>query len=249
MSHVAESKIKITDIQALLEAVKTGCPDLELVRGTEYRTWVTDHGSLAGDYPLAPLYQLKAIGRMVKDRKAVSKNAEAVTSFAEAYVEVCNLAKAGGVTLPEKLADVEDNPLTLEELRKLKQIPEFKDALDKVEKSISKDAEYVIRYKKDHPKHGKAYEVGVVPHPYKKGEYTLMTDFYQNGYGLFEAKGLGGHKKVEKDDGKPPADDWGQELRQRYTVIAMRNRAQKEGKKVTKVEKLDDGSIRMEISE
>ena len=72
-----------------------------------------------------------------------------------------------------------------------------------------------------------------------------MTDFYQNGYGLFEAKGLGGHKQVEKD-GKT-SDDWGQELRQRYTVIAMRNRAQKEGKKVTKVEKLEDGSIRMEV--
>ena len=128
-----------------------------------------------------------------------------------------------------------------------KQIPEFKDALDRVEKSISKDAEYVIRYKKGHPKHGKAYEVGVVPHPYKRGEYTLMTDFYQNGYGLFEAKGLGGHKQVEKD-GKT-IDDWGQELRQRYTVVAMRNRAQKEGKKVTKVEKLEDGSVRMEISE
>tara|TARA_R110002020_G_scaffold354958_5_gene567686 strand:+ start:679 stop:1398 length:720 start_codon:yes stop_codon:yes gene_type:complete len=239
MSHVAESKIKITDIQALLEAVKKGCPDLELVKGTEYRTWVTDHGSLAGDYPLAPIYQLKAIGQMVKDR--------AVTSYAEAYAEVCTLAKAGGVTLPEKLADIENNPLTLEELKKLKQIPEFKDALDKVEKSISKDAEYVIRYKKDHPKHGKAYEVGVVPHPYKSGEYTLMTDFYQNGYGLFEAKGLGGHKQVEKD-GKT-IDDWGQELRQRYTVVAMRNRAQKEGKKVTKVEKLEDGSVRMEISE
>ena len=232
MSHVAESKVKITDIQALLEAVKIGCPELELVKGTEYRTWVTDHGSLAGDYPLAPLYQLKAIGQMIKDGH-----------------DVHALAKAQGVTLPEKLADVENNPLTLEELKKLKQIPEFKDALDKVEKSISKDAEYVVRYKKDHPKHGKAYEIGVVPHPYKKGEYTLMTDFYQNGYGLFEAKGLGGHKKIEKDDGTPPADDWGQELRQRYTVIAMRNRAQKEGKKVTKVEKLDDGSIRMEISE
>ena len=231
MSHVAESKVKITDIQALLEAVKTGCPDLELVRGTEYRTWVTDHGSLAGDYPLAALYQLKAIGQMTKDGH-----------------DVHALAKTQGVTLLER-GGIEDNPLTLEELRKLKQIPEFKDAFDKVEKSISKDAEYVIRYKKDHPKHGKAYEVGVVPHPYKKGEYTLMTDFYQNGYGLFEAKGLGGHKEVEKDDGKPPTDDWGQELRQRYTVIAMRNRAQKEGKKVTKVEKLEDGSVRMEISE
>ena len=239
MSHVAESKIKITDIQALLEAVKAGCPDLELVRGTEYRTWVTDHGSLAGDYPLAPIYQLKAIGQMVKDR--------AVTSFAEAYAEVCNLAKAQGVTLPETLHLIENNPLTLEELRRLKQIPEFKDALDKVEKSISKDAEYVIRYKEGHPERGKAYEVGVVPHPYKKGEYTLMTDFYQNGKGLFDAKGLGGYKQVEKD-GKT-SDDWGQELRQRYTVIAMRNRAQKEGKKVTKVEKLADGSVRMEISE
>jgi len=232
MSHVAESKIKITDIQALFEAVKAGCPELEMVRGTEYRTWVTDHGSLAGDYPLAPLYQLKAIGQMIKDGH-----------------DVHTLAKAQEVTLPEKLADVENNPLTLEELKKLKHIPEFKDAFDKVEKTISKDAEYVIRYKKDHPKRGKAYEVGVVPHPYKKGEYTLMTDFYQDGKGLFDAKGLGGHKKVEKDDGKPPADDWGQELRQRYTVIAMRNRAKKEGKKVTKVEKLADGSIRMEISE
>ena len=230
MSHVAESKIKITDIQALLEAVKAGCPDLELVRGTEYRTWVTDHGSLAGDYPLAALYQLKAIGQMTKDGH-----------------DVHALAKTQGVTLPEKLADVENNPLTLEELKKLKQIPEFKDALDKVEKSISKDAEYVIRYKEGHPERGKAYEVGVVPHPYKKGEYTLMTDFYQNGKGLFDAKGLGGYKQVEKD-GKT-SDDWGQELRQRYTVIAMRNRAQKEGKKVTKVEKLADGSVRMEISE
>jgi len=64
---------------------------------------------------------------------------------------------------------------------------------------------------------------------------------------LFDAKGLGEHKKVEKD-GKTQ-DDWGHELRQRYTVLAMRNKAKKTGKKVTKVETLEDGSIRMEITE
>ena len=230
MSHVAESKIKITDIQALLEAVKVGCPELELVRGTEYRTWVTDHGSLAGDYPLAPIYQLRAISQMVKNGH-----------------DVRALAAKEGVTLPENLVDIENKPLTLDELKKLKKTPAFKEALDEVEKTISKDAEYVIKYKEDHSKRGKAYEIGVVPHPHKKGEFTLMTDFYQRGQGLLDAKGLGEHKQVSKDG--QTIDDWGQELRQRYTVIAMRNRAQKEGKKVTKVEKLGDGSIRMEISE
>ena len=230
MSHVAESKIKITDIQALLEAVKSGCPDLELVKGTEYRTWVTDHGKLAGDYALASLYQLQAIGGMIQDGLDTRKLADSV-----------------GVTLPDDLTSLEHSPLTVAELNKLKQVPQFKEALQKAEQRISKDAEYVIRYKEDHPKRGKAYEIGVVPHPYRQGEYTLMTDFWQNGQGLFEAEGLGGLKEVEKD-GKT-TDDWGQELRQRYTVVAMRNRAQKEGKKVTKVERLADGSIRMEISE
>ena len=230
MSHVTESKVKITDIEALAEAVKTGCPELEMVKQADYRTWVTEQGSLAGDYALAVIYQLQALVALKKQGINVHQKAAEV-----------------GVTLPENLIDLENNPLTVEQLGKLKELPDFSRELKSAESRISKDASYVIRYKQDHEKHQRSYEIGVVEHPYKKGEFTLMTDFWQNGKGLFDAKGLGEHKQVEKD-GKTQ-DDWGHELRQRYTMLAMRNRAQKEGKKVTKVETLADGSIRMEISE
>ena len=230
MSHVTASKVKITDIEALAEAVNTGCPDLEMVKANEYRTWVTDNGSLAGDYALAVIYQLQALVALKKQGINVHQKAAEV-----------------GVTLPENLIDLEKSPLTVEQLGKLKQLPDFARELKAAESRISKDASYVIRYKKSDERHKRSYEIGVVEHPYKKGAFTLMTDFWQNGKGLFDAKGLGKHKTVEKD-GKTQ-DDWGHELRQRYTVIAMRNRAQKEGKKVTKVETLPDGSIRMEVTE
>ena len=58
------------------------------------------------------------------------------------------------------------------------------------------------------------------------------------------AKGLG--DVVKGEDGSV---DWGQELRQRYTLHAMSNRAEAVGRKVTKIEKLADGSLRMEIEE
>ena len=222
MSHEVQSKTPIKDLKALHEALK-GCPDLELRKATEYR-W---YGRSVGDYAPPALRQLSAVALVKMKGHDVHK-----------------LAKDAGVTLPASLTDLEENPLDMDAINKLRSIPEFKEAFDAQNQRIGKDAEYVIGFKKGHPKHDTAYEVGVVPHPFRKGEYHLSVDYWDGGKGLMAAKGLG--DVVKGEDGSV---DWGQELRQRYTLHAMSNRAEAVGRKVTKIEKLADGSLRMEIEE
>jgi hypothetical protein len=60
---------------------------------------------------------------------------------------------------------------------------------------VGNNAEYVIRLTdaalRGRPRgHNGPYEVGVVPHPTKKGQYLLVADFWASGNGLFKAKGL-----------------------------------------------------------
>ena len=196
MSHL-ESGFCVTDIEALALTVKDQCPDLELVRQNKYRTWATDHGRLAGDYPLPGIYQLKLM--------AVLKRAGH---------DVHALAAEQGVKLPANLLDLEKQSWTQEMQYKLFKNKIIKAAYDKLSAEvIGNDAEFVIRYK-DRTKHKDAYEVGVVPHPTRKGEYMMMCDFYCNGMGLLDAKGMGKHKRVA---GK---DTWGGELKQAYATRA-----------------------------
>tara|TARA_B100000745_G_scaffold210366_1_gene139295 strand:- start:6485 stop:7225 length:741 start_codon:yes stop_codon:yes gene_type:complete len=246
MSHVSAGKYPVTDLAALLQAVKgmpeygiDGCPELELVKQNTYK-WF---GSIVGDSAPTPVYQLQAMIYMVKD-------------LGLSWEEVRELAKGAGVELPESPLQIEENPLDLNETRKLLQIAQFKEAFDKQNEKIGKDAEYVIRYKKEHSRSSESYEIGVIEHPVRKGEYWLSADYWQNGQGLMRAKGLGGvvhERKMEVGpDGKETevvTTEWGQELKQRYTAAATANIAKQAGRKVKSVEKLPDGKICVETEE
>ena len=246
MSHVSAGKVKVTDMLALFQAIKgmpeyamEGCPELELVKQSTYK-WF---GSIVGDSAPTPVYQLQAMIYMVKE-------------LGLSWEKVRELAKGGGVELPESPLQIEENPLDLNDTRKLLKIAQFKEAFDKQNEKIGKDAEYVIRYKKENKRSAESYEIGVIPHPTRKGEYWLSADYWQNGYGLMHAKGLGGvvhEKKMEigPDGVKTEVNttDWGQDLKQRYTVAAMANKAKQAGRKVKSVEQLPEGKIRMETEE
>lgn len=206
MSHL-ESGFCVTDIESLAKTVKEKCPDLEMVKATDgrYRTWATDHGRLVGDYPLPGIYQIKLAAALKKQG-----------------VDVHAKAKEQGVSLPANLLDLEKTPWTLEDQRKLLRDPVFKGAYDALnEKVISKDAEYVIRYK-DGKGSKTAYEIGLVRHPVRKGEFVMMTDFYAQGQGLLQAKGVGQH--IHKDG----ADTWGGELKQAYAIRAAEKTIQEQ---------------------
>ena len=246
MSHVSSGKIKITDFEALFRAVKglpeyemEGCPELELVRSNTYK-W---YGTVVGDSAPTPVYQLQAMIYMVKD-------------LGLSWDKVRELAKEGGVELPESPLQIEQQPLELPDVRRLLQIAQFKEAFDKQSELIGKDSEFVVRYKKGHSRHEEAYEVGVIPHPTRPGEYWLSADYWADGNGLMHAKGLGGVVHETKteigSDGKETkvhTTDWGQDLKRRYTVAAMANVAKKEGRKVKRVEQLPEGRIQMETEE
>lgn len=229
MSHL-NSGVTITDIEALALVVKAQCPELELVRQKTYRTWITDHGSLVGDYPLPGLYQVKLLARLKKQG-----------------VDVHAKAKARGVELPANLLELEQKPWDLKQQKKLLEDPEFATAYKNLTTEIvGKDAEFVIRYKegKGNPK---AYEIGLVPHPVRKGEYVMMTDFYCQGNGLLEAKGVGRQmRKGEKDT-------WGDELKMAYSIRATERIVENQMKagnpnfaEVTKTT-LADGRVMFEI--
>jgi len=230
MSHL-ESGFCVTDMIALAITVKENCPDLELIKQSKYRTWITDTGSLAGDYPLPAMYQLKLL-----------------LALKNQGVNVHAAAQAQGVILPENLLELEKKPWTLTEQRKLLAGPVFQQAYTTlVTTVIGKDAEYVIRYKEGNSPNPSAYEIGLVPNPLRKGEYLMMTDFYQQGKGLLTAKGLGAHRLVAG------SDSWGGELKQAYAVktaereiVAQIGKGNPEFGSYTKT-KLPDGRVKLEV--
>jgi hypothetical protein len=193
MSHL-ESGFCITDLEALTKTVQEKCSDLEMVKGKVYRTWATDHGSLAGDYPLPGIYQLQIVAALKKAGHDVHK-----------------LAQAVGVKLPDRLMELETQGWSAQDQNKLLQNPEFKKEYHRINAEvIGKDAEYIIRYKAT-ANQPRAYEIGVVPNPARKGEYQLMCDYYNQGNGLLRAKGLGQNTSGNK---------WGGELKQAYAALA-----------------------------
>ena len=234
MSHL-ESGFAVTDIESLAKTVKEQCPELELVRQKNYRTWATDHGSLVGDYPLPGIYQVKLMVALKKKG-----------------LDVHALAKAKGVELPENLLDLLKQPWNLSVQRKLFSDPAFADAYKQISADVvGKDAEFVIKYKKGKGSKA-AYEIGLVPHPSNKGEYLMMTDFYAQGNGLLNSPGLGKHKP-----GTAGKDSWGGELKRGYAKKAALKRIQQEVKagnpefadKNVKVESLPNGKTKIIVEE
>jgi hypothetical protein len=204
MSHVS-SGFTVTDIEAMRQTVNEHCPELELVKATDYRTWITDQGRLVGDYPLPGLYQLKLMQYLQQQG-----------------VDVHQKALQVGVTLPQNLEDLENQPWSLNQQKKLFSDSTFEQGYQLMyQTTIGKDAEYIIRYKPEMKKI-KAYEIGLVPHPTRKNEYVMMTDFYAQGNGLLTATGLGKHKQ---QDGK---DIWGGNLKKQYAATAAENAIKKQ---------------------
>ena len=232
MSHL-ESGFCVTDIEALALTVKEKCPDLEMVKQKTYRTWATDHGKLVGDYPLPAIYQIKLMAAL--KRQGVDVHAK---------------AKEQGVDLPPNLFELEKKPWTLEQQRKLFQDDAFKKAYQTLSKEVvGQDAEYVIKYKGGADPTGRAYEIGLVPHPVRKGEFLMMTDFYNQGQGLLNAKGVGQHR-----ENKQGADSWGGELKQAYaakaaerTIVKQIQAGNPEFGNYTKTV-LPDGRIKIEVT-
>ena len=229
MSHLVNG-FCVKDITALKAVVQAQCPELELIESKTYRTWITDNGRLVGDHPLPGIYQAVLAHRLK-----------------EKGVDVRALAKSMGFEIPENILDLETNPWNLEQQRKLLQNEAVKAAYTKLTtKEMSKDAKYCIRYRPELNKKS-AYEIGLVPHPFRKGEYVMLTDFYAQGNGLLSAKGLGAHKS------KAGVDSWANELKQSYSVraaerviqreMANRNPAYQQMQKRT----LPDGRIVIEV--
>lgn len=230
MSHV-DSGFCITDIAALALTVKAQCPDLELVKQKTYRTWVDDHGSLVGDYPLPGIYQIKMMAALKRQG-----------------VDVHALAAKQKVELPANLLDLEKKPWTLEEQKQMFQESTFAKAYEKISQEVvGKDAEYVIKHKAGKGRKN-SYEIGLVPHPVSKGEYVMMVDFYGQGNGILEAPGVGPHKCNAGKDG------WGAELKKSYAVCAAERKIKGEiaagnpefGSYTKMI--LPDGRVKLEVS-
>jgi hypothetical protein len=179
---------------------------------------------------LPAIYQLKLMAAL--KRKGVDVHAK---------------AKAQGVNLPANLLDLEKKPWSLEDQRKLFKDENFAKAYaDLASNTISQDAEYVIRLKNNSDQ---AYEIGLVPHPVRKGEFLMMTDFYNQGKGLLNAKGVGRHKTNQQG-----ADSWGGELKQAYaakaaerTIVKQIQAGNPEFGNYTKTV-LPDGRIKIEVT-
>jgi hypothetical protein len=196
MSHLVNG-FCVKDITALKQVVEKQCPQLELVEGTKYRTWITDHGRLAGDYPIPGVYQT-----------ILAENLKAKG------LDLVKIAAELGVTLPANTRDLENNPWDLVTQKKLLNNSSVRNEYENIVKNrMSKDSQYVIRYKASENK-PQAYEIGLVPHPFQKGEYIMMTDFYLQGNGLLWAKGVGQHTS------KGGVDAWANELKQSYAARA-----------------------------
>jgi hypothetical protein len=227
MSHLATG-FCVTDIEALALTVKEKCPELELVKQKTYRTWTTDHGGrLVGDYPLPGIYQVKLLASLVRQGVPVHLRAQEL-----------------GVELPN-IMELEKNPWTLAQQRMLLKDATFNAEYEKLcKETVGQDAEFVIRYKKEKGE-TRAYEIGLIPHPVRKGEYLMMTDFYAQGNGLLNAQGLGKHKSKD--------DSWGGELKQAYAVMAAERAIVSQIKagnpEYSRYEKtvLPDGKIKIEV--
>lgn len=225
MSHV-DSGMVVTDIEALATVVKAQCPELELVKQKTFRTWVADNGSLMGDYALPWVYQLKMLASVAQ-------------KFGVGQLR--KMAKSKGVELPQDLLELEQTPLTLEQQNALLQNPDFKQAYDQVvQKHVGRDAEFVIQHKTNK----EAYEIGLVPHPTEKGEYIMLTDFWQQGKGLLKAKGVGQYNHQDKS--------WGNDLKKSYSLLATERSYERQVKENPnfvgyKKIKLEDGRVAFEM--
>lgn len=204
MSHIATG-FTVTDINALAQTLTENCPQLELVRQATFFTWAIEHNTLAGDYVLPSIYQLKLAAKLQ-----------------QAGIDLHKVATEVGVKLPASLRDLEHRPWTLQDQRALCKNSAFRETYDAfVKTTVSRDATYVIR-NKNPEKHNSEYQIGVIAHPVRPHEYVMLTDFYRQGRGLLDQAGVGRH--IIKDG----VDTWGGELKRAYAICAAEHAIQRQ---------------------
>jgi len=233
MSKLAEG-FAITDIEALAHVISTTCPDLEIVRQKEFRTYTRAGDTHSQHYVLPGIYQLKLLAQLHADG-----------------VNVRELFASCGVALPEALADIEKTPWTAEAQNRLRTNRTFCDALTKFCKNVrNQDAEFVIRMKQNLSAARDSYEIGLIRHPdpQRDNEFVALTDTFSRGAAIFRAKGVGGLRGVHAGE-----EVWGAQLRRNYATCAAERAIQRQiddpSSGVYAMEKvtLPDGSVRIEV--
>lgn len=227
MSHIS-SGFTVTDIETLRKVVELNCPTMTLVKQNTYHCWVTDHGGLAGDYPLPAAYQIKLLLKMTT-----------------AGVDCYKLQQDCDVT-PRSIQQLESNPWSLSEQSRIVGTYEGKAAYNQLVSEIGNDASYAIVPK---DKTSTMYEIGLVEHPLHKGQYEMVADFFAQGYGLMTQPGIGEYARSV--DGQ---DLWGGQLKQAYAVAAAEKEIQRltrfDDFEMTNVRKtvLADGTVKIELT-
>lgn len=237
MSHISAG-FTVTDIETLRQVVEANCPTLQLVEQSTYRCWVTDHGQLAGDYPLPPAYQIRLLLKM-----------QAAGVDVEAIQQQCKVT-------PRSVQQLESNPWSLDEQQKIQKTAAGRLAYEQLVTEIGQDASYAIVLKPEvktaqQPVKGSTpmYEIGLVEHPLHKGQYDMVADFFIQGYGLMNQPGVG--EATQDADGR---DVWGGQLKQAYAVAAAEKEIQHLSRfsdfEMTNVRKtvLEDGTVKIELT-
>lgn len=233
MSKIAEG-FAITDIEALNEVIKATCPDLELVKQKQFRTYTRAGDTHGQDYVLPGVYQLKLLVQLHQDG-----------------VDIRSLFAEIGVQLPESLLDIEKTPWSYKDQDKLLKNRDFKDAMEKFcRETRNQDAEYVIRMKPNLPQARGSYEIGLIQHPdpQRDNEFVALTDTFSAGAAIFHAKGVGGIRGVHGGE-----EVWGAELRRNYATHAAERAVQRQiddptsGVYAMNKVTLSDGTVRIEV--
>ena len=237
MSHISAG-FTITDIETLRQVVDATCPTMTLVEQNTYRCWVTDHGGLAGDYPLPAAYQIRLLLKLQA-----------------AGVDIYAIQQECKVT-PRSLQELESNPWSLAEQRKIQATEKGQQAYNQLVSEVGQDATYAIVKKpgsasdqEQDPRLTEMYEIGLVEHPLHKGQYDMVADFFVQGYGLMQQPGIGLAAKDANGQ-----DVWGGELKQAYAVAAAEKEIQRMTRfsdfELTNVRKtvLEDGTIKIELT-
>lgn len=103
---------------------------------------------------------------------------------------------------------------------------------------VGKNAVRVLRFKEGCGPKG-AYEIGFVEHPERPGEYVPVADFWNQGSGLLNAKGLGKHYRDRE------GDQYMDDLKKAYHRQLCRQAYEAEGLSVEEVEQ--DGEILLKV--
>lgn len=114
---------------------------------------------------------------------------------------------------------------------------------------IGENAVHVIRVKEEYLQarrlqRGDAsapYEIGVVPHPEKPGEYLLMTDWYSQGNGLLKCQGVGARHTTRDPQTHKTVESAFEDLYMHYRMMEDQIDAERVGDQI-QFERLPDGT-------